>query len=966
MVGSLPKILRRSLVSPFNDPQSPYPVYGSNQVVQPHDEVLLHQGYGQAGRHTGWDIYDRWLLADPHIHAVLQKRYSAVSCREWVVQPASDKRQDKKAADLVRRQLENLSATLPEDTEAVISTSGGFDQSCVGLLDAIVKGFAVGEIVWDNDGEVIARELRIHPQRRFTFLSAENGYKLRLLTSQSPYDGEPLPAKKFVVHRVGVTDDPFGAGLGSKLFWCKWFKSQDIKFWLAFVDRFASPLPIGKYPQGRMDIRDDLLDAMRAIAHEAGIAIPEDSTLDFLDADKSGSVTCYKDLADYMDREISKAVLGETGTTDQQGSGGSRARDAIGNEVRLEIAKSDADLLSETLNRTLARWITEFNLPDAQPPTIWRRFKDLEDSDPDERIGRDKQLLDYGYRLTPDKVVEIYGDGYEPVTKIEDNVPALITTLGDTATQQLMSFLQQGSGSMPRENAIAILNSVFGIPEDKAELMVPVPQEDPNSPENQLAGIFGGDEEVAPAEPAAETPTEEPAPEEPTPEEDTEASVEASEIEFRMASSKAVPKKKNCVKGYYCPTGKGACINRDKQCRVELKGNAKASQDWLKTEAEQLRAQLAALQSRLAEVESAKPKPGSVVDVPVTELNFDPDRFQYKLVHGATGSSGSLTGVKTWDPNLAGVVQAWVDPADGKTYVVNGHNRANLAKNLGVDSITVRYLDVKDAQEARAVGALTNIAEGRGNALDAAKFFKDSGMTREDLQRKGIPMREKIATDGLALSELEDNLFRRVIDGDLPQERAVIIGGSGLSKDDQRSLMDLIDQQEKRGRKITNEVISELTDVVKSSATQTEQQFDLFGSSEVTKNLAIEKATLQAAIRKKLSREKKLFGTVAKSRAAQELEKAGNQIDVEKSKGVSEQAAQTLAVFDQLKNLSGPVSSLINQASERIANGENVNKVQDELYKSLVSRLPDILKGKTPEFAELMDQVWETIANAND
>lgn len=133
--------------------------------------------------------------------------------------------------------------------------------------------------------------------------------------------------------------------------------------------------------------------------------------------------------------------------------------------------------------------------------------------------------------------------------------------------------------------------------------------------------------------------------------------------------------------------------------------------------------------------------PSGLAEVSPHDLNFDPKRFQYKMVHGGkTGESGSLTDVRKWDENLGGVMQVWRDPKDGKDYVVNGHNRATLARKLGAEKVAVRYLAVDTPHEARAIGALTNIAEGRGNALDAAKFFRDSGITREDLEAKGIPL----------------------------------------------------------------------------------------------------------------------------------------------------------------------------------------------------------------------------------
>jgi hypothetical protein len=336
--------------------------------------------------------------------------------------------------------------------------------------------------------------------------------------------------------------------------------------------------------------------------------------------------------------------------------------------------------------------------------------------------------------------------------------------------------------------------------------------------------------------------------------------------------------------------------------------------------------------------------PSGIAEVDVNKLQVDPKRFQYKIIGASTqsGSVGSLSGVKKWDPNLAGIIQVWQDPRNKQVYVVNGHNRKDLAQKLGVEKVTARFIKAKSPQEARAVGALTNIAEGRGNAQDAAKFFRDSGLSKEDLDRKGIPMREKIATDGIALSRLSEPLFDRVVQGHLPEQRAVVIGANLKDHKQQQELVGLIEKEEKRGRRINNDTIQELTDMVTGAPKVKEEQgglFDLLGFTPESRSLAIEKAQLQAGIKRQLSREKKLFGTVGKSRAADELSKAGNKINVEESAEISESAAKALDAFDKEKSLTGGVSTALNKGSERIANGENAKKVEKEIYDEILSHL---------------------------
>lgn len=384
------------------------PTYGGNRL-HPQDETLISRGGG------GWAAYDIYsdLAKDNHVFAVLQKRYMAVIGREWEVKPASESAIDVKAAELVKAHLQALStrSETEEDGEALVTTGGGFDHTCWGLLSAILYGYQPAEIIWSQDGkEVYPEEIRIKDLRRFSFAEGKKGFKLRLLTWDNSYDGMPLPPKKFIVHRFASLpiEDPYGLGLGTRLFYPTFFKRNTVKFWLVFADKFATPTAIGKHPRNASrQQKDALLDALRSIATDSGITIPEDMAVEFLEAARGSTVSTYEGLVEFCNREISKCVLGETGTTDQQGSGGSRARDQVGNEVRIEVAKADADLLSETLNKTIVRWIVQLNLPDANPPTVWRRFPELE-----EKFDRSGEativstLVNAGYKPTQKWVAE--------------------------------------------------------------------------------------------------------------------------------------------------------------------------------------------------------------------------------------------------------------------------------------------------------------------------------------------------------------------------------------------------------------------------------------------------------------------------------------------------------------------------------------------------------------------------------
>jgi phage gp29-like protein len=401
---SLPRNFNTEIASVKRDP---YMLLLGSRFLNP-DDVLQGRGKGE------YKAYDD-LLRDGHCHSVMQKRYLAVIAREWSVEAASKDKLDQKAADMVKYHLQSLAARADDDD--LLAT--GFDRTCYNLLDAILKGFKPAEILWGADGkEFYPNQVKTRNQQRFNFAINEAGkWELRMLTLEDMIDGEAvakLHPRKFLTHICGATDDnPYGTGLGRTLWWNVFFKKQGIKFWLQFVDKFASPTAIGKYKRGATkEQKATLLEALEAIATDAGVAIPEDIDITLLEASRSGTINCYESLCKYMDSEMSKTVLGETLTT-EIGSRGSYAAANTHNEVRKELTKADADLLSDTLNRTLIKWDVQLNLPDAKPPRLWRNFEEAEDLSG--RSQRDKTLFDMGFKLKKESVTEIYGDYYEEV-----------------------------------------------------------------------------------------------------------------------------------------------------------------------------------------------------------------------------------------------------------------------------------------------------------------------------------------------------------------------------------------------------------------------------------------------------------------------------------------------------------------------------------------------------------------------
>ena len=342
-----------------------------------------------------------------------------------------------------------------------------------------------------------------------------------------------------------------------------------------------------------------------------------------------------------------------------------------------------------------------------------------------------------------------------------------------------------------------------------------------------------------------------------------------------------------------------------------------------------------------ADLQAAEQAGLIINNFPVRDLGAKPTVLQYKRAPGEDGQTGSLKGVKVYDPLLGGVLTAWRDPADGQALVVNGHNRLERAKELGVQTHPVRFIQANTAKEARAIGAMMNIAEGRGTVFDAADFFRESGITNMDeLQARGLPLAESKVSDGFYLSRLHRALYERV-----EQKQLTISAGAGIGrilpdKNDQLALLKLLDQ--KKG--LATDVILELAEQASGIKRVNETQVDLFGSNEVSRSLMVEQAQIVAAINRRLTSDRRLFAKVGKESAAEKLAQAGNVIDAEANARQAEQAALVLDVFNRLK--SSQFAPLLNQAAERKYQGESLDAIVNSIFPEIVTGVSQAFKGR--------------------
>lgn len=358
-------------------------------VLQTSDPLLLEKG------DPNGEIY-RDLKRDGKVYAGLQKRQLALISRAWQVEPVEDGPAGTADAEIVTDILKRCA----------------FDQVCRDLMDALLRGFAVSEVVWSvRDGRVVPARVVKRAQRRFKFVQQDENAspELRLLTRENMLTGVELPARKFIVHRMNPEDDnPYGTGLGLQLYWPVFFKRKGIIAWNKLNDRFGSPTPWGKYPRNAgPKEKGTLFDALRAISNDGVVMTPEGMQIELLESKLSGSVSTQESLCKFMDDWIAEVLLGQEPRA--SGGGALAAASKERTAVRLDLVQADSDLLSDTLNNTLIRWICEYN--GLAPCLVYRVISEEEDLKASSET--DKNVASMGFELNLDAVRAKYGEGWE-------------------------------------------------------------------------------------------------------------------------------------------------------------------------------------------------------------------------------------------------------------------------------------------------------------------------------------------------------------------------------------------------------------------------------------------------------------------------------------------------------------------------------------------------------------------------
>ena len=209
--------------------------------------------------------------------------------------------------------------------------------------------------------------------------------------------GELCDPQRFVVARQDATYiNPYGFADLSMCFWPAVFMKGGLKFWVQFTEKYGSPWVIGKHPRGATDGETNLLlDSLEAMVQDAVAAIPNDASVEIIEATgKTGSADVYRQLLEYCRSEINVAMLGQNQTTEKESN---RASAAAGAEVTKDIRDGDAGIVAAALNAVIRR-IVDLNFGESVNAPIYELW---EQEEIDKVLAeRDKSLSESGLQFT--------------------------------------------------------------------------------------------------------------------------------------------------------------------------------------------------------------------------------------------------------------------------------------------------------------------------------------------------------------------------------------------------------------------------------------------------------------------------------------------------------------------------------------------------------------------------------------
>ncbi len=230
--------------------------------------------------------------------------------------------------------------------------------------DAFAKGWSVQELVYGQAGSRIwLAAVRTKDPSLFG-LDVDGFGRIQGLELRVPgEERRRLPAEKFVIYQNRHScREPRGRSDLDAAYRHWQAKQSLLKAWKLHLERFAMPTVLAKYARGwPADEQSTLLASLDNLHQITSLLYPEEVDIDTLGGTKESSAG-FMDALDFHNREIARAILGQTLTTDEGRRVGSLAMGKVHLQVMLlQLEAIRNDLADRVMTEQVIRPLVELN-----------------------------------------------------------------------------------------------------------------------------------------------------------------------------------------------------------------------------------------------------------------------------------------------------------------------------------------------------------------------------------------------------------------------------------------------------------------------------------------------------------------------------------------------------------------------------------------------------------------------------
>jgi len=348
-------------------------------------------------------VYER-MLRDPQIYYCLGVRKSAVSSLEWHIAPPEGMEQD----EMARR--------IANECNKRLKRAPRFEELIDNIMDALLPGVSVNEIVWTYDKDKDLYIVKDHfPVNKDRILFDKDG-RLKL-KQPGKWQGEYVPPYKFIVHVVNLADGSwqkphtigysyYGRGLAdTPLYHYFYFKMMALRYYMKAMERNASPVKIFYSGAQNTLMAKKMASILTALQNDSVVGIPGkkgDMAVDILRL--VGQPALFTSFIEYIDKLITRTILFQELMTEMPAVG-SYAAARVHASVFARISALDRKKVEETLTRTLVRWDIQLNYPQLKEDYYPRfRFKESATLDTAAFLQTVQMALDLGLDVSEAQV----------------------------------------------------------------------------------------------------------------------------------------------------------------------------------------------------------------------------------------------------------------------------------------------------------------------------------------------------------------------------------------------------------------------------------------------------------------------------------------------------------------------------------------------------------------------------------